>query len=203
MSSPTASMSNTSAPNTPAIFHEESPRRADEILPVVYAELRRLARSWMSREKPGQTLQTTALVHEAYLRLGGDGSKVWDNRGHYFAAAAEAMRRILVERARRYRREKHGGGRRRITLEAGIVSCEEAGPEILDLDRALGQLEARDPTMAKVAKLRYFVGLSVAETAETLGMSVRSVHRAWTGARAWLYREITRGRDAPPREVRT
>lgn len=164
----------------------------EEILPLVYDELRRLARSWMSREKPGQTLQTTALVHEAYLRLGGDSSKNWENRGHYFGAAAEAMRRILIERARRYSRDKHGGQQRRTTLVDGIASYEDVGPEILDLDDALTRLEAKDPMMAQVAKLRYFAGLSVPETALTLDISPRSVNRYWTGARAWLHREMTR-----------
>lgn len=162
----------------------------EELLPVVYDELRRLARQRMARERPGQTLQPTALVHEAYMRLGGDDTPRWENRGHFFAAAAESMRRILVERARRYSRDKHGAGQRRITLDEGAAEWEERAPEVLAVDQVLERLEERDPAMARVVKLRYFVGLTVPETAEALDLSPRSVNRLWTAARAWLFREL-------------
>ena len=157
---------------------------------MVYDELRRLARQRMARERPGQTLQPTALVHEAYMRLGGDDTPRWENRGHFFAAAAESMRRILVERARRYSRDKHGAGQRRITLDEGAAEWEERAPEVLAVDQVLERLEERDPAMARVVKLRYFVGLTVPETAEALDLSPRSVNRLWTAARAWLFREL-------------
>jgi RNA polymerase sigma factor (TIGR02999 family) len=168
---------------------------ADALLPVVYDELRRLARSRMARERPGQTLQPTALVHEAYLRLlGGDDS--WQNRGHFFAAAAEAMRRILIEKARSKARNKRGGGYRRTTLD-DLADAEATDPaELLDLDRALDSLSGQDPQMAEIVKLRYFAGFSIAETAGILGISERSVNRSWTAARTWLATEVATGREA-------
>jgi RNA polymerase sigma factor (TIGR02999 family) len=167
------------------------PRATEELLPLVYAELRRLAAARMARETPGHTLEPTALVHEAYLRLVGGGDVEWSNRGHFFAAAAEAMRRILIERARRSARVRHGGGQRRVELPTGVAGSDAPDLErLLALDQALSRLEARDPEMARVAKLRHFAGLTVDETALAMGVSPRSVNRLWTAARAWLGREL-------------
>jgi RNA polymerase sigma factor (TIGR02999 family) len=168
---------------------------AETLLPLVYDELRKLARARLARERPGQTLQPTALVHEAYLRLrgvGDDGSPPWAHRGHFFGAAAEAMRRILIERARRYQRQRHGGELRRTTLQdrEAVAAFDGDREELLALDQALTRLEDRDAAMAQVVKLRYFAGLTVAETAAALETSPRSVNRLWTDARAWLFREV-------------
>lgn len=172
---------------------------ADRLLPVVYAELRRLARARLVRERSAAAHQATSLVHEAYLRLVGDREYRWDNRAHFFAAAGEAMRRILIERARRRARLKHGGGQRRVTFdedstEGRAAVTPDPGPppeELLALDDALIRLDARDAAMGNVVKLRYFAGLTVAETARALEMSPRSVNRLWTAARAWLHAEMT------------
>jgi RNA polymerase sigma factor (TIGR02999 family) len=169
------------------------PHAASELLPLVYEELRRLARSRMARERPGQTLTATALVHEAYLRLVGDEDPPWQNRAHFFAAAAEAMRRILIERARRRSREKHGGGRFRVTLDDRIVGADPDADELLALHEALSRLESLDPGMATVVKLHQFAGLSLVETAAAIGSSERTVSRQFTAARAWLRRELARG----------
>lgn len=163
---------------------------AEELLPLLYGELRRLAAARMAREMPGQTLQPTALVHEAYLRLIKSRELGWDGKGHFFAAAAEAMRRILIERARRHGRLKHGAEHRRVTLEDGAAREEPDPSELLSLDRCLSRLEERDPAMAQVVKLRYFAGLTVPETASALDVSPRQVNRLWTAARAWLQREM-------------
>jgi RNA polymerase sigma factor (TIGR02999 family) len=171
---------------------------SERLLPVVYDELRKLARSRMASEKPGHTLQPTALVHEAYLRLLGSGDTAWDGRGHFFAAAAEAMRRILIERARRARRIKRGGELRRVELDDQVPVDGPRVDEVLAVDEALSRLEARDAQMAAVVKLRYFAGLTVDETAQALGTSARSVNRLWTAARAWLRGEIPAG-GAPER----
>jgi len=162
----------------------------EELLPLVYAELRRLARARMAGLKPGQTLQPTALVHEAYLRLVQGGDQDWDNKGHFFAAAAEAMRRIIIDRARRAARLKHGGGQVRITISAVRGGVEPRPEELLALDDALGRLEAQDPRMAEVVKLRYFAGLTQEETAAAMEISRRSVNRLSAAARAWLAGEI-------------
>jgi len=168
------------------------PRAADELLPIVYEELRKLARSRMSRERPGQTLQATALVHEAYLRLVGDGDPHWANRAHFFAAAAESMRRILVERARRKARIRHGGDQARVTLgESACVQSADAA-DVLAIDQALERLSASDEQMARVVVLRYFGGLEIEEVAAAMNLSPRSVNRLWTAARAWLQRELMR-----------
>jgi RNA polymerase sigma factor (TIGR02999 family) len=143
------------------------------------------------------TLTPTALVHEAYLRLVGDQDLGWGDRGHFFAAAAEAMRRILIERARRYARQRHGAGQRRISLAEAHVPVEAFPEEVLALDEALGRLEARDGEMAAVVRLRFFAGLTVPETAAALGVSPSSVDRLWTAARAWLQREMTRPAEPP------
>jgi RNA polymerase sigma factor (TIGR02999 family) len=171
---------------------EGDPRAAHELLPLVYDELRRLARARMTRESPGHTLTPTALVHEAYLRLVGDEDPSWANRAHFFAAAAQAMRRILIERARRYGREKHGGGQWRVTLDEGLVGADAASAEVLALHEALTRLAAQDPEMARVVELHQFAGLSIAETAAALDASERTVSRRWTAARAWLRREMGR-----------
>jgi RNA polymerase sigma factor (TIGR02999 family) len=169
---------------------EGNRQAAAELLPLVYDELRQLARIKLAREKPGQTLQPTALVHEAYLRLVGATDPGWEGRRHFFAAAAEAMRRILIERARRRAAEKHGGGAERVTLQ-DVAADEAVAPEtLLAVDAALTRLESIDPEMADVVKLRYFAGMSVEETAESLQLSPRTVNRHWTGARAWLQREL-------------
>lgn len=163
-----------------------------DLVPLVYAELRKLAAARLAREQPGQTLEPTALVHEAYLRLLGDGSdKKWENRGHFFAAAAIAMRRILVERARRQSRVKHGGGLRRIELTESKCGAEEKSiEEFLHLDEALDRLAAEDPQAAELAKLRYFIGLTIPQAAELLGVSPRKADLIWSFARAWLRREL-------------
>jgi RNA polymerase sigma factor (TIGR02999 family) len=164
---------------------------AEKLLPLVYDELRRLAVEKMAHEKPGQTLQATALVHEAYLRLvGGDADRPWDGRGHFFAAAAEAMRRILVEKARRKRRLRHGGGRTRFNLE-DVETCAPGRPEqLLALDEALDRLAAEEPTVAEVVKLRYFAGLTLEQAAQTLNLSLRTVNRHWAYAKAWLFEQL-------------
>lgn len=167
------------------------PQGAAKLLPLVYEELRELARRRMAKEPAGLTIQATALVHEAYLRLVGDENLRWENRGQFFAAAAEAMRRILVERARKYRGRKHGGGRKRVSLEADAVEGRQ-GPsdDILALDDALTRLEAEDKLHGDVVKLRYFAGLTIDQTAESLGISTATVERYWRFARAWLRTEM-------------
>lgn len=163
---------------------------ADELLPLVYHELRSLARSRMAKEQPGQTLQETALVHEAYIRLIGEHDVGWDSRGHFFAAASEAMRRILIERARKKARLKHGGQQQRVTLDDMLAGKEPQDAELLALDEALSRLETHDEIMAQVVKMRFFVGFSIKETASALGVSPRSVNRLWTAARVWLLDDL-------------
>jgi RNA polymerase sigma factor (TIGR02999 family) len=161
---------------------------------LVYEELRKLAALQLADEKPGQTLQATALVHEAYIRLlGCDQPRDWDSRRHFFAAAAEAMRRILVEAARRNRREKHGGALNRIELDVAqpVASASDPRHDLIALDAALTRLAAEEPQAAKLVELRHFSGLSVAEAAQTLGISPRTADRVWAFARAWLHRELT------------
>jgi RNA polymerase sigma factor (TIGR02999 family) len=172
---------------------------AARLLPLVYDELRRLARRRMANEPPDHTLLPTALVHEAYLRLLGDSRASWENRGHFFAAAAQAMRRILVERARRVGRHKHGGGRQRLRLTDDLaVSEPESAADLLALDEALTSLEATDETTAEVVRLRYFAGLTIEQTAEILGVSTATVSRIWTYARAWLYARVAGGDLSEP-----
>jgi RNA polymerase sigma factor (TIGR02999 family) len=164
------------------------PKAADQLLPLVYDELRRLAAQRLAHERPGQTLQPTALVHEAYLRLVGSGEPArWEGCGHFFAAAAEAMRRILVEEARRKRSLKRGGGRRR--EPADLDALQDGGPvhDVLALHEALERLAAHDPVKAKLVELRFFAGLTLEQAAECLGISSRTADRAWRYARAWLY----------------
>jgi RNA polymerase sigma factor (TIGR02999 family) len=166
---------------------------AEELLPVVYHELRRLAAHKLSHEPPGQTLQATALVHEAYIRLVGAEPHNWDSRGHFFAAAAEAMRRILIERARRKQRLRHGGGRQRVELDEADVPIEPPSGNLLALDEALDKLASEDKVKADLVKLRYFAGLTVVQAAEILGISRATADRYWTYARAWLYHEVRKG----------
>jgi RNA polymerase sigma factor (TIGR02999 family) len=165
---------------------------AEQLLPLVYDELRKLAAQKLAQEKPGQTLQATALVHEAYLRLVGEGNRTgWNGQGHFFAAAAEAMRRILVESARRKRRVRHGGGRRPLSLRQLDLAAEESSQLILDLDEALDRLAEEEPTIAELVKLRYFAGLTAEKAAEALGISLRTANRHWAYAKAWLFQQVS------------
>jgi RNA polymerase sigma factor (TIGR02999 family) len=164
---------------------------AEQLLPLVYEELRLLAAQRLAQEKPGQTLQATALVHEAYLRLvGNDADPQWDNRGHFFAAAAEAMRRILVEKARHKAAQKHGGGRTRQNLDPLNVPAAEPREDLLALDQALTKLAQVDASAARLVELRYFAGLTLPDAALALGVSSRTADRLWAYAKAWLHREI-------------
>src|SRR5687768_2900721 len=164
------------------------PKAAAALLPLVYDELRKLAATRMAEERPGQTLQATALVHEAYLRLvGGESDAKWDGRGHFFAAAAEAMRRILVETARRKGREKHGGGRRREYPDLDALDAGDPDQDLLALHEALDRLAAHDPEKAKLVELRFFGGLTLEQAAACLDISPSTADRAWRYARAWLY----------------
>jgi RNA polymerase sigma factor (TIGR02999 family) len=171
------------------------PKAAAELLPLVYEELRKLAAVRLAEEKPGQTLQATALVHEAYLRLLGNDQS-WSGRGHFFAAAAEAMRRILVEAARRKARVRHGGGRQRLELDAANLSMEMPPEQFLALDEALSRLAGSDLQAARLVSLHCFAGLSVEQAAEALGVSARTAYRDWAFAQAWLYREVN-GAEPP------
>jgi RNA polymerase sigma factor (TIGR02999 family) len=170
---------------------EGDPHAAEQLLPLVYEELRKLAARKLAQEKPGQTLQPTALVHEAYLRLAGPaGGRSWDSRGHFFAAAAEAMRRILIESARRKRRQKRGGVLRRVQLDPAQLSYSSPAEDLLDLNDALDGLAAEDVQAAQFVKLRYFAGLSVEEAAELVGLSRSAACEHWAYARAWLHRRL-------------
>jgi len=176
-----------------------NPQAAGRLLPLVYDELRRLADRRLALEAPGQTLQATALVHEAYLRLvGDDAERSWEGRGHFFAAAAEAMRRILVEGARRRRSQKRGGGRDRLALDPAGLAAPEPDAELLALDEALDRLAALDPPKAELVKLRYFAALTIPQAAEALGISTATASRHWTFARAWLRREVAGIDEADP-----
>ena len=166
------------------------PEAPAQLLPLVYEELRRLARHRLAHEAPGQTLQPTALVHEAYLRLVGEGRQHWDGRGHFFAAAAEAMRRILVESARSKQRLKRGGDRAREPLEAAELLAPEPREDVLALNEALTELAATDRAAADLVQLRYFGGLSITDAAQVLGVSPRTAKRLWTFARAWLLEKL-------------
>jgi RNA polymerase sigma factor (TIGR02999 family) len=177
-------------------IEQGDPHAAEQLLPLVYDELRKLATQKLAQEKPGQTLQATALVHEAYLRL-VDTDQVlhWNGRGHFFAAAAEAMRRILVEQARRKARHKHGGGCQRVALDGLDLAVELPVADLLPLDEALTALAERDAQAAQLVQLHCFAGLSLEQAAEVLGLSARTAYRDWSFARAWLYRVL---RDAEP-----
>ena len=166
------------------------PNAAEELLPLVYDELRRVAAQKMAGEAPGQTLQPTALVHEAWLRLVGSHDQQWKGRGHFFGAAAEAMRRILIDNARRKNRVRHGKGLTRVDLDRVDLAIEADGDTLLRVDEALARLAAEDPLKAELVKLRYFVGLSIPEAGRALGLSESTTKRYWAFARAWLYNEL-------------
>jgi len=166
-------------------------RAADRLLPLVYEELRRLAVQKMSQELPGQTLQATALVHEAYIRLVGSEVQNWSGRTHFFAAAAEAMRRILIDNARRKQRLKRGGGQEKVGLDDAELAIEAPSDDLIVLDEALAKLASIDKVKGDLVKLRYFAGLTLEQAASILGLSQTTAKRHWTYARAWLYRNIT------------
>jgi len=172
-------------------------KAAADLLPLVYDELRRLAAARLAREKPGQTVQATALVHDAYVRLvGSDPDRDWNGRGHFFAAAAEAMRRILVENARRKQAEKHGGGRQRRELNADALVAPVPDMDLVALDAALSRLAELDPVKARLVELRYFAGMTGDEAAAVLGISASAADRLWVYTRAWLRRELGLGAGA-------
>jgi RNA polymerase sigma factor (TIGR02999 family) len=173
-------------------LEQGDPHAAEQLLPLVYDELRRLAAERMAHEKVGQTLQATALVHEAYVRLVDvDKAQHWNSRGHFFAAAAEAMRRILVENARRKNALRRGGDRQRLDLELAEPAAPRLSDDLLALDLALEKLAAKDPAKAEIVKLRYFAGLTMEQSAESLGISLATANRWWNYARAWLHQEIS------------
>lgn len=166
----------------------------NDLMSMVYEELRRIAHARMISESAGDSMQATALVHEAWLRLGGDDQPTWENRRHFFFAAAEAMRRILIDRARRRRAERHGGGQKRVDLEGVEIAGDGVSSEVLAVDEALGRLAAEDPKKAELVRLRYFTGMQIKEAALVLGISVPTATRYWTYSRAWLAREIAASR---------
>jgi len=168
-------------------------KEADKLLPLVYEELRRLASQKMSRESPGQTLQATALVHEAYIRLVGSDAQNWNGRTHFFAAAAEAMRRILIDNARRKQRLKRGGGQDKVDLADAELLIEAPSDDLVALDEAMEKLADKDKVKADLVKLCYFAGLTLAQAADILGLSQTTAKRHWTYSRAWLYRQINKG----------
>jgi RNA polymerase sigma factor (TIGR02999 family) len=180
-------------------IEQGDPHAAEQLLPLVYDELRQLAAQKLAQEKPGQTLEATALVHEAYVRLVGTPSEAaareWEGRAHFFAAAAEAMRRILIEQARRKRRQKHGGGLPRVDIELANLVSPMPDEELLALDEAMTRLAAEDPLRARLVQLRFYAGLSNEEAAKVLGISSATAKRYWRYARAWLHRELGKGGD--------
>jgi RNA polymerase sigma factor (TIGR02999 family) len=174
------------------------PQASEQLLPLVYDELCKLAAQRLAREKPNQTLQPTALVHEAYLRLVGSQEPGWNGRGHFFAAASEAMRRILVERARRKKRLRHGGQQHRLDLDVANTVDDMPPQDLLAVDAALERLARKDAVAAQLVKLRFFAGLTMAQAAEVLALPLRTAQRNWAYARTWLHREISRGDWTPP-----
>jgi RNA polymerase sigma factor (TIGR02999 family) len=185
-------------------IRDGDPHAASRLLPLVYDELRRLAAQQLAREPSGQTLQPTALVHEAYVRLAaspgreaGEQEPHWDNRGHFFAAAAEAMRRILIDNARRKQRPKHGGGRRRVAGDVAAPQPATSAEDLLALDEALDKLAREEPAKAELVKLRFFAGLTMSEAAEVLGISLATAERHWSYARTWLYAELDDAATSP------
>jgi RNA polymerase sigma factor (TIGR02999 family) len=181
-------------PQILSAIEQGDPHAAAELLPLVYDELRQLAAARLAREAPGNTLDATALVHEAYVRLVGPAdADRWENRGHFFAAAATAMRRILIERARRKRRKIHGGGRQRQELQPDLVAAPAPDDDLLALDAALARLAERDPVKARLVELRYFAGLTGDQAAQILGISPKAADRYWAFARAWLRRDMEGG----------
>jgi len=180
-----------------ASIERGDPYAAEQLLPLVYDELRKLAAARMAQERPDHTLQATALVHEAYVRLvDGNGAQHWDSRGHFFAAAAEAMRRILVEIARQKERVKHGGDMERVQVELGDLSTRMPPEDLLALDEALVALQEEDPVKARLVTLRFFGGMTIEQASEFLGISRVTAHRYWAYSRAFLHRHITGGDDA-------
>jgi RNA polymerase sigma factor (TIGR02999 family) len=181
-------------------IEQGDPSAASQLLPLVYDELRQLAAQRLAQENPGHTLQATALVHEAYLRLVDvEQAKRWDSRGHFFAAAAEAMRRILIDQARSRQSQRRGGGRQRLELEHVDVAAPESAPDVLALNEALERFEQLDRVKAELVKLRYFAGLSIPEAAGVLGVSTSTADRYWAYARAWLHAELKKGESDPAR----
>jgi RNA polymerase sigma factor (TIGR02999 family) len=177
-------------------IEQGDPHAAEQLLPLVYDELRKLAAEKLAHESPGQTLQATALVHEVYIRLvDTEKAQQWDSRRHFFAAAAEAMRRILINRARDKRRLKRGGGWRRLHLDEIDISVDDPPADLLVLDEALEKLSHEDKLCAELVKLRFFAGLSLDEAAHTLGIARRTADRTWAFARAWLFEELSKGDD--------
>ena len=176
--------------------HQGDPKAAEELLPLVYDELRKLAAAKMAQERPGQTLQPTALVHEAFLRLVGSENQKWNGRAHFFGAAAEAMRRILIENARRKRAARHGGGQARLDINEIEIATAAPDDELLAVSDALEKLAEHDSQMAELVKLRYFVGLTTEDAAEVLGISARTAERWWSYSRAWLFQEFERQRSS-------
>jgi RNA polymerase sigma factor (TIGR02999 family) len=174
---------------------------AEELLPLVYDELRKLAAQKLAREPAGQTLQATALVHEAYLRVAGSVDPQWDGRGHFFAAAAEAMRRILVENARRKKAIKHGGGRQRLDADTIAIAAPETDDDLVAIDEALDRLAIVDPVKADLVKLRYFAGLTIEQAAEALNISPATAKRYWTYSRIWLFQEVSGEGDSKIRRI--
>jgi RNA polymerase sigma factor (TIGR02999 family) len=180
-------------------LEQGDPHAANQLLPLVYDALRQLAAQKLARETPGQTLQATALVHEAYLRLvSAEQRQHWETRGHFFAAAAEAMRRILVDNARRKQRPKHGGGWQRVALDEADAVTALPSDDLLALDEALSKLATEAPAKAELVKLRYFAGFSIDEAADLLGISRATAKRYWVYARAWLYEALTAGNQPDP-----
>jgi RNA polymerase sigma factor (TIGR02999 family) len=179
-------------------IEEGDPHAAEELLPLVYEELRRLASVRMAAEKPGQTIQATALVHEAWLKIARDGSRHFNNRRHFFAVAAEAMRRILIDRARRRLRLRHGGGQQQLDLDENEIALPDDGNDDrrLQVHEALDALAAIDPLKAEVVKLRFFVGLTAPEAAEVLGLNERTVDRHWAYSKTWLFQRLKEQRNA-------
>jgi RNA polymerase sigma factor (TIGR02999 family) len=171
-------------------IEQGDPHAADRLLPLVYDELRKLAANRMANEKAGQTLQPTALVHEAWLRLVGKETPKFQNRAHFFAAAAEAMRRILIDNARRKRALRHGGGQQRVDLEHVDLASATDGDQLLAVNDALDKLAAQSKSEAELVKLRYFVGMTLEESADALGISARTADNYWAHARAWLFHEL-------------
>lgn len=174
-------------------IEQGDPKAAEELLPLVYEELRVLAAQKMAQEKPGQTLQATALVHEAYIRLVGAEAGNWKGRTHFFAAAAEAMRRILIENARRKKRLRHGGDKQRVEMQDADLPIDAPSDDLIALDEALTKLGEEDPAKADLVKLRYFAGLTLEQAAEMLGISRATADRYWSYARAWLFDQINKG----------
>lgn len=171
-------------------LQQGDPKAAGELLPLVYQELRRLAAFKMANESPGQTLQPTALVHEAWLRLVGAQQQTWQNRAHFFGAAAEAMRRILIDRARRRHAQRHGGGQQRLDIQDVEVAADAKDEELMAVHEALDKFAAQDAQKAELVKLRYFAGLTIEEAAQVLGISEPTAKRRWAYSRAWLFREF-------------